>query len=150
MKRNFLSILLLQLLLLPTPTEAQESAATSSVILDDTYYCGDHLTRNALDGTATYYFDNGYIQIPPQNQMEQPQYYYYTRDHLGSVRRAAAPLLLYSIEICYCSKEFGSFFSAHRAAGRHFVRTIMGKSLRKADERHNKTVTKGDGSIWEK
>ena len=29
-------------------------------------------------------------------------------DHLGSVRRAATPLLLYSIEICYCSKEFGS------------------------------------------
>ena len=35
--------------------------------------------------------------------------------------RAATPLLLYSIEICYCSMEFGSlgvFFSAHRAAGR--------------------------------
>ena len=32
----------------------------------------------------------------------------------------------------------------------NFVRTIMGKSLRKADERHNKTVTKGDSSIWEK
>ena len=59
-------------------------------------------------------------------------------DHLGSVRRAATPLLLYSIEICYCSKEFGSlgvFFSAHRAAGRR---------------RGDKTVTKGDGSIWEK
>ena len=27
---------------------------------------------------------------------------------LGSIRRAATPLLLYSIEICYCSKEFGS------------------------------------------
>lgn len=63
MKRNFLSILLLQLLLLPTPTEAQEPAATSSVILEDTYYCGDHLTRNALDGTATYYFDNGYNEL---------------------------------------------------------------------------------------
>ena len=56
-------------------------------------------------------------------------------DHLGSVRRAATPLLLYSIEICYCSKEFGSFFSAHRAAGRR---------------RGDKTVTKGDGSIWKK
>ena len=54
MKRNFLSILLLQLLLLPTPTEAQEPAATSSVILEDTYYCGDHLTMNGIDGTATY------------------------------------------------------------------------------------------------
>lgn len=63
MKRNFLSILLLQLLLLPTPTEAQESAATSSVILEDTYYVGDHLTSNALDGTAAYYFDNGYNEL---------------------------------------------------------------------------------------
>lgn len=63
MKRNFLSILLLQLLLLPTPTEAQELAATSSVILEDTYYVDDHLTSNALDGTATYYFDNGYNEL---------------------------------------------------------------------------------------
>lgn len=63
MKRNFLSILLLQLLLLPTPTEAQEPTATSSVILEDTYYVGDHLTSNALDGTATYYFDGGYNEL---------------------------------------------------------------------------------------
>ena len=83
MKRKRLRIAL-KLLLLPASILAQEVTYTS-VILDDTYYCGDYLTRNALDGTATYYFDNGYIQIPPQNQMAQPQYYYYTRDHLGNV-----------------------------------------------------------------
>ena len=77
------------LLILPVSAVAQDSTTTISVILEDTYYCGDHLTRNALDGTATYYFDGGYIQIPPQNQMGQPQYYYYTRDHLGNVRSVA-------------------------------------------------------------
>ena len=62
---------------------------------NDTEYLDADFTVTQPDGTCTYYFGTGYIKqdglsyttYPGQTPVQSPpQYYYYTKDHLGNIR----------------------------------------------------------------
>ena len=75
------------------PIEATQ--ISEALILDDTEYLDADFTVTQPDGTCTYYFGTGYIKqdglqyavSPGQTPVQSPpQYFYYTKDHLGNIR----------------------------------------------------------------
>ena len=70
------------------------TSITDALILDDTEYLDADFTVTQPDGTYTYYFGSGYIKqdglqyavSPGQTPVQSPQYFYYTKDHLGNIR----------------------------------------------------------------
>ena len=71
------------------------ASITDALTLDDTEYLDADFTVTQPDGTCTYYFGSGYIKqdglqyaaSPGQTPVQSPpQYYYYTKDHLGNIR----------------------------------------------------------------
>ena len=75
------------------PIEATQ--ISEALILDDTEYLDADFTITQPDGTCTYYFGTGYIKQdglvslsgPGQTPVQSPpQYFYYTKDHLGNIR----------------------------------------------------------------
>ena len=73
----------------------ESTSITDALVLDDTEYLDADFTVTQPDGTCTYYFGTGYARMdgtltllgPGQPSTQSPpQYYYYTKDHLGNIR----------------------------------------------------------------
>ena len=72
----------------------ESTSITDALVLDDTEYLDADFTYSHPDGTCTYYFGTGYARmdgienvfLPNPTSETVPQYYYYTKDHLGNIR----------------------------------------------------------------
>ena len=69
-----------------TTSTTTSGTAKSSVVSSETLYLGPNIQVDPLTGTYTYFFGGGYCEFKPNDPTSVPQYFYYTKDHLGNIR----------------------------------------------------------------